>query len=151
MTSPNKVLSFPKRFDLERLISLSQPIGQAILQKLVDSEGDDNDSDNSSETPSIIYSHQTLETYKEKVELLLASLFSHDVASQAVLSRLQGGSYNRIIGVSIPTGSDPECCISEEFILRVPRFEAADVQTESSLLIASPQNASRPIPRSHSL
>ncbi|KAI0255744.1 kinase-like domain-containing protein [Lactifluus subvellereus] len=131
----------PSKYVLSQDVSIlgnqSQPIGQATLPKPV--EGD-NDSDcqsgyDPSETSSIIYSHETFETYKEKVALLLASLFSYEVASQAVLYHLQGGSYNRVIGISMPSGSDPECCTSEELILRVPRFEAADVQAESLLLI----------------
>ena len=35
----------------------------------------------------------------------------------------------------MPSGTDPDHCTSEELILRVPRFEAADVQAESLLLI----------------
>jgi hypothetical protein len=109
---------------------LPQPTVQATPQIPVDSDDDDS----LSETSTIIYSHETFETYKRKVALLLASLFSPTFASQAILTRLRGGSYNRIIGISTPSTSGSESCPSE-LILRVPRFEAADVQTESLLLI----------------
>jgi aminoglycoside phosphotransferase (APT) family kinase protein len=98
-------------------------------------EENESDCQSSSETSTIIYSHETFETYREKVALLLASLFSYDIASQAVLSRLKGGSYNRIIGISMPSGRDQNHCTSKELILRVPRFEPADVQAEALLLI----------------
>lgn len=105
-------------------------------------EEDESDCQSSSETSTI----ETFNTYKEKVALLLASLFSYDVASQAVLSRLKGGSYNRITGISMPSGTDPDHCTSEELILRVPRFEAADVQAESLLLIHLYKTKANPPP-----
>ena len=87
----------------------------------------DTDSDADSETSTIVYGHEGFETYQTRIRDLLRALRGPNVAAAAEIERLRGGSFNRIIGVSLPSAGD-------KLILRVPRFEHVDVAIHSGVL-----------------
>ena len=89
--------------------------------------GPDTDSDANSETSTIVYGHEGFETYQARVRDLLRALRGPNVAATADIERLRGGSFNRIIGISLPDAGD-------KLVLRIPRFEHVDVAIHSGVL-----------------
>ncbi|KAL0960334.1 hypothetical protein HGRIS_011958 [Hohenbuehelia grisea] len=59
----------------------------------------------------------------ERVRNLLSALYGEGCAASATISRRTGGSFNRIIGVHLPSANDA----TEDLILRIPRFDNIDV------------------------
>jgi aminoglycoside phosphotransferase (APT) family kinase protein len=110
------------------------------------SEGDSHFDDASSDismTSTIEYSQESYETFKDKCLELILQIFKGRTAEQIRIHRVAGGSYNRIIGVTVdqtrkrtssPAGriknfirkffGSPtnKPCATEQYVLRIPRF-----------------------------
>ncbi|KAL0952294.1 hypothetical protein HGRIS_006584 [Hohenbuehelia grisea] len=90
-----------------------------------DSQGSDNSdcssdagSDNISLTSTEVYSQEPFGTYSDRVRTLLSEIYGVEAATSADISRRQGGSFNRIIGIILQSADST----SEDLILRIPRF-----------------------------
>jgi len=84
----------------------------------------------------VVYSHEPFTTYQTRVLDLLCAIHGSGIGRSARISRLPGGGFNRIIGITLPN--------SPELILRIPRFDGTDVAVQVSILRALSQ--SLPIP-----
>ncbi|KAF8964101.1 kinase-like domain-containing protein, partial [Flammula alnicola] len=84
------------------------------------SNTDDDSSIADTDTSTVIHSQEPFETYQEKVVLLIQSLFPLHPASGISVTRARGGTFNRIIAVSLKSLSSAN---EEHYILRVPRNE----------------------------
>jgi hypothetical protein len=92
------------------------------------------DSDVESETSTAIYEQEPFNTYQNRVQNLLASLFGENAAEIAAITRLEGGSYNRIIGIVIPSSTNAVSASKEDLILRIPRFANSNHVAQVELL-----------------
>ncbi|TDL14764.1 hypothetical protein BD410DRAFT_796960 [Rickenella mellea] len=114
-----------------------------------DSNSDVSDDTEASETSTIMYSQESFETYKDRVTLLLASLLPQTIASPPTINRLQGGSYNRVVGITL-TSTCPEIqnkSQDEELILRVPRdVDDVNVACRARVLIQLRKAGTVPVP-----
>ena len=109
------------------------------------------DSDTVSESSTIVYSHEPFESFKDKVALLITELFPALKAEEIQITRLAGGGFNRIIGISIPQpysepSPDTTSLQQSELILRIPRFEGRDLTRQSLTIIHLKKLTSLPIP-----
>ena len=106
--------------------SLSPP-DHAILNVEIASESDhDSDSEYESDSSTIVYDHEPFEKFQTQVLTLCYKLFdkfSDDIS----VERKRGGGFNRIIGISLV---DKENFAVKEYILRVPRFDAAQLDSD---------------------
>ncbi|KAL5634297.1 hypothetical protein ACGC1H_006191 [Rhizoctonia solani] len=95
--------------------------------------GSDVDSDvgsgTDSETSTVEYSHEPFDTYQTRVRELLCALYGSNAGRVAEISRLSGGGFNRIIGVTLLLDGH-----RKHFILRVPRFDNANVFAQVCIL-----------------
>ncbi|KZV85791.1 APH-domain-containing protein [Exidia glandulosa HHB12029] len=125
------------------------PITRALRGNQADSLDTDaqsttnSSSDAASESSTIVYSHEAFETFQHRVRHLLEELRSSDQAASAVISRLRGGSFNRIIGITMA----PDSSSAQELILRVPRFESADITLQVQILAWLSRSTELPVPR----
>ncbi|KAF8964099.1 hypothetical protein BDZ97DRAFT_1817974 [Flammula alnicola] len=88
------------------------------------SSNTNDDSIADTDTSTVLYSQEPFETYQEKVVLLIQSLFPLHPASGISVTRARGGSFNRIIAVSL-----------KHYILRVPRYEDQMDHADHTLLL----------------
>ncbi|EUC55023.1 phosphotransferase enzyme family protein [Rhizoctonia solani AG-3 Rhs1AP] len=96
----------------------------------VDSDVDsDVGSDADSETSTVEYSHEPFDTYQNRVRELLCVLYGSNAGRVAEISRLSGGGFNRIIGVTLLLDGH-----RKHFILRVPRFDNVNVSAQVCIL-----------------
>lgn len=115
-----------------------------------DSSIESGSSDAQSESSSIVYGHEPFAQFQSKVLIFARSPFlPHlDVKDKITIERLRGGTYNRIIGLTFTksqsetqdlTSTQPieerACEPKSEYILRVPRFEAAQVDADVAALL----------------
>lgn len=115
-----------------------------------DSSTESGSSDARSESSSIVYDHEPFAQFQSKVLAFAQSqIWPHsDVKDNITVERLRGGTYNRIIGLTF-TKSESETqdlkssqSVEErvpetaaEYILRIPRFEAAQVDADVAALL----------------
>lgn len=115
-----------------------------------DSSTESGSSDARSKSSSIVYGHEPFTQFQTKVLAFAQSqIWPHsDVRNKITIERLRGGTYNRIIGLTF-TKSESETqdltssqSIEErasetaaQYILRIPRFEAAQVDADVAALL----------------
>jgi hypothetical protein len=92
------------------------------------------DSHVESETSTAIYEQEPFNTYQNRVQNLLASLFGANVAEVAAITRHERGSYNRIIGIVIPSSTNDVPASTEDLILRTPGFANSNHVAQVELL-----------------
>ncbi|KAF8959895.1 kinase-like domain-containing protein [Flammula alnicola] len=86
-----------------------------------------------SQTSTSLYSQEPFETYQEKAKLLIESLFPSHLPSDITITWAAGGSYHRIVAVSLKSLTSTT---EEHLILRIPRFsDKTDVVTEEALIL----------------
>ncbi|KAL9107023.1 MAG: hypothetical protein Q9227_008059 [Pyrenula ochraceoflavens] len=90
-----------------------------------------------SDSSSLIYGHETFELFQPRILELCRELWPNVPQDQIEVERMQGGSFNRIISLSIVEGNDTEkkeASATERFILRIPRFKDARIDSDMSIL-----------------
>ena len=105
--------------------------------------GGDNDESNevAAETSTINFEHEPFHTFREKVLQLAKNLFPHVMASKIEVEHMKGGSFNRVIGITIRAapkkrfslqwlqGQFQRCFAkritkkTEQFVIRIPRYD----------------------------
>ena len=96
-----------------------------------------------SETSTVVYGHETFETFQGKVEALCNTLWP-DPAAKFTVEKGPGGSFNRIIVININylKSRTP----SKDVILRIPRFDRARPDRETAAVRFVRQNSRIPVP-----
>ncbi|KAF2874700.1 phosphotransferase enzyme family-domain-containing protein [Massariosphaeria phaeospora] len=114
----------------------------------------DLDDDAVSTTSTIEFEHEPFDTFQEKVLQLCHQDVYPDVPADAIqITRMEGGSYNRVIGITInaplktPTifqrihqrllecfGAKIKASKPQEFVIRIPRTEHAWVEHEIAIV-----------------
>ncbi|KAF2109364.1 hypothetical protein BDV96DRAFT_502540 [Lophiotrema nucula] len=123
------------------------------------------DAQTESETSTVEYEHEPYETFKDKARQLIVGLFPHSIIE---VERLQGGSFNRVIGVSVSSKTSSkhsrpikkffQDCLGirpnknernqdRQFILRIPRNDVGSVPYETAILSFIAGRVSFPVPR----
>ncbi|GKU22422.1 unnamed protein product [Fusarium langsethiae] len=102
--------------------------------------------DDESESSSVIYDHEPFETFRFRVLTFALSTIWHDATAEEVtVERLTGGGFNRIIALTRQSvGAQPDQ--NSEYILRIPRFDAAQVENDVAALQFVHQNTKIPAP-----
>ncbi|KAJ4122972.1 hypothetical protein NW768_009963 [Fusarium equiseti] len=105
------------------------------------SSSDSNDGE--SDSSSVIYDHEPFETFRSRVlTFALSTIWPDAVAQEVAVERLPGGGFNRIIALTRRPQPDQKT----EYILRIPRFDAAQVENEVAALQFVHQNTKIPAP-----
>lgn len=91
--------------------------------------------DGESDSSSIVYDHEPFTTFKERVRTFTQrSIWPDTTPNQKIaIERLKGGGFNRIIGLSLET-DEPDQMTTIRYILRIPRFDAAQVDRDVAAL-----------------
>ncbi|RYP00554.1 hypothetical protein DL763_000751 [Monosporascus cannonballus] len=106
----------------------------------------DSESNSESDSSTVIYDHESFSTFRDRVlafahRTLWPGASIHDIT----VSRLRGGGFNRIIGLDLQTDELPEYKILR-YILRIPRFDAAQVDRDVAALRFIHQHSYIPAP-----
>jgi aminoglycoside phosphotransferase (APT) family kinase protein len=86
-----------------------------------------------------VYDHQPFDTFRHRVLAFATSTVWPEAGPEEVeVERLKGGGFNRIIGLAWK---------QEHYILRIPRFDAAQVGNDVAALLFLQQHTKIPAPR----
>lgn len=97
------------------------------------------------QSSSIEYQHEPFVTFQRRVLSFANNTIWPDAnASDIVVERLKGGSFNRIIGLTRKSHEEPYNAIN--YILRIPRFDAAQVYRDVAILRFVQRHTEIPIP-----
>ncbi|KAI1394707.1 hypothetical protein F4819DRAFT_506880 [Hypoxylon fuscum] len=104
-------------------------------------------SDVESDTSTLVYDHESFTTYQSRIlEFALENVWPDAAAENIILERLQGGGFNRIIGIT--RQKDDQADPTEvQYILRLPRFDAAQVDSDVAILCFLEQHTQMPTPK----
>jgi aminoglycoside phosphotransferase (APT) family kinase protein len=95
-----------------------------------------------SDSSTVVYGHEPFETFKVRVLGLCQTVLAPSNA-QISIERMHGGGFNRIIGVSVTTSESPTV---SHYIVRIPRFEVAQLDRELAPLQLLRQRSTIKIP-----
>lgn len=131
---------------------------------MVDIEDDKNDTQSVfSITSTARYSHEAFKTFQEKVMQLATEVFLEGSCFE--ISRMKGGSFNRIVGLKVVEPSPKKytwkwmCELvqslfgnhvardAHEYIVRVPRYVITNIEYDVATLLVIGSRLSIPIPR----
>ena len=101
-----------------------------------------------SDTSSVIYSHEPFATFQRRVLALAQKGIWADAAPHDItVERLAGGGYNRIIGLTRQVREKEKPDAKIQYILRIPRFYAAQVDRDVAALLFVHRYTKIPAPR----
>lgn len=95
-----------------------------------------------SDSSSVIYDHEPFDTFRLRVLKLAQGFWVDSSPTDITIERMAGGGYNRIIGFSRAVDGQEK----DQYILRVPRFEAAHVDREVAVLQFLRRYSTLPVP-----
>lgn len=121
-----------------------------------------------SEPSTIQFEHEPFETFKDRVLLLCRSVWPNENAAAFKISRMEGGSYNRVVGITY-TRPPPRfhdrlfrgfkkwvsglCSTSpltrqsiSQYVIRIPRYETAWVEQEIAMIRFLNAHTRLPVP-----
>lgn len=103
-----------------------------------------------SRTSTYLYAQEPFETFQHRVRALCTSLWP-SVSSDAIsISHMFGGSYNRVIGITISTprtlGEENSIDGHIEYVLRIPRYAGTRIEPELATLAFVQNNTTIPVP-----
>lgn len=118
--------------------------------------------DAASETSTIRYSHEAFDTFQDKVISTVATQLMLD-ESEVQVTRMKGGSYNRVIGVDITPKAKKSSfdwlkmfCTrrkqkhpstkTDSYVVRIPRHDGEDMDNDIAILRAVATHVSLPTP-----
>lgn len=102
-------------------------------------------SEAASDSSSVVYDHEPFVTFASRVvELAVCSIWPGAAEDEVTVERMRGGGYNRVIGVGRHhrDGSGEET----RYILRIPRFDSAQVGHDVAALRFLHQQTNIPAP-----
>lgn len=113
----------------------------------------DSDSDcDSSVASTIEFRHETFPTFQAKVSQLATAIFPHVDPSHITTEHIKGGSFNRVVGITIATPSPkkfslpwfryllPGCFsrqkvkVPRKFVVRIPRYDSTGMDRDISVM-----------------
>lgn len=106
--------------------------------------------DDESDSSSVVYDHEPFDTFRHRVLALALSIWRDGKPDEFTIERLPGGGFNRIIGLTrrrINVQSNTSANANTQYILRIPRFDAAQVDREVTVLQFLSQHTSIPAPK----
>ena len=96
-----------------------------------------------SDSSSLVYDHEPFESFQAKVLDFAVTILNGIDTNDIEVTRMKGGGFNRIIGIS-RKGSAQEK--SAEYVLRIPRFDAARLDQDVAALIYVKKLGNIPVP-----
>jgi aminoglycoside phosphotransferase (APT) family kinase protein len=105
-------------------------------------KGDDQ-SDIASESSTVEWEHEPFDSFRTKVLEFALTFWDGVDADDIEVSRMKGGGFNRIIGISRKV---PEQGRSVDYILRIPRFDAARLDRDVAALLYVRKLGAIPVP-----
>lgn len=126
------------------LTSLYLRYVQAILlrQRIISMSSSSSCSESASS--SVVYDHEPFATFRLRVLELAQSIWVGASPEEITIERMAGGGFNRIIGLSRTIGSQEE--EKTQYVLRVPRFDAAQLDREVAVLQFVRRYSEIPVP-----
>lgn len=134
------------------------------------SDGDSDGSSCVSETSTLEYEHEAYSSYQDKVVELSKDLFPGRCSNDIEVERMEGGGYNRIIGLTLLAsghklpwysatrlrtilsacmrGKPAKVPEAKQYILRIPREEVHELSYQSITLSYLERQLAYPIPKS---
>ena len=103
------------------------------------------DDDAASDSSTLVYDHEPFETFQARV-LKLCETSLTPARGTTSIERMQGGGFNRIIGVTVTSSNAGEHDTVKQYILRIPRFEAAQLDRDLAPLQLLRQRSKIPNP-----
>ncbi|KAF2093466.1 hypothetical protein NA57DRAFT_48185 [Rhizodiscina lignyota] len=103
----------------------------------------DSGSDEVSESSTIVYEHESFETFQHRVKRFCSTQWPNATEDCFEISRLDGGAFNRVIGIKY---TNPVTEQSEEYVLRIPRFESAPLEYEVADFVFAAKSTGLPVP-----
>jgi hypothetical protein len=100
-------------------------------------------SDAESDSSSVVYDHEPFETFRNRVLELAQTLWATSSADDIEIERMAGGGFNRIIGISRKVSGYEG---SDQYVLRIPRLDAANLDRDVAALYFVSQLGGIPIP-----
>lgn len=98
-----------------------------------------------SESSSIVYEDQeSFGTFKDRVRALCRTLWPWIASEQFTIERMHGGSFNRVIGITVPSMSGN--ILEENYVLRIPRFDRIRMEPELATLFFMRSYTAIPVP-----
>jgi hypothetical protein len=119
--------------------------------------------DTKSETSTICHEHEAFETFQCKVAVVAAQQLGRNV-SGLLIERMKGGTYNRVVGVSVRVPKLKRTCTSwahkfvcallrkparqvpDSYVVRIPRHDGEELQQQVATLKAVGSRLDLPIP-----
>ncbi|KAF2128996.1 hypothetical protein P153DRAFT_431812 [Dothidotthia symphoricarpi CBS 119687] len=136
--------------ELEDVLSPPLPTPDALSHHTPPSDDDDNDDDDddddndtsstTSTTSTTQWAHEPFTTFHPRVLSLAHTLWPLAPPSSITIERMQGGGYNRIIGIAIPS-------LGVNCVLRIPRMDAARLDRDVAALRYVGDMGGVPVPR----
>lgn len=101
-----------------------------------------------SQTSTELYvEHEPFETFQHRVRALCATLWPLVPLGAFTIEHMRGGTYNRVIGVTVPSTSvDTTPQDDEKYVLRVPRDDTIQIESELTTLCFIRDNTTIPVP-----
>lgn len=96
-----------------------------------------------SDTSTLVYDQEPFEQYVSRVKDLIHTIWPAVANEDISVERMKGGAFNRIIGFSIP---DQDGANRGQYILRIPRFEAAQMTNHLASLKFVTELTNLPVP-----
>ena len=100
-------------------------------------------SDAGSESSTIVWGHEPFDSFRNRVLELAQTLWATSSTDDIEIERMAGGGFNRVIGISRKVSGHEE---REQYVLRVPRFDAAKLDRDVAALYFVSQLGGIPIP-----
>jgi len=105
-------------------------------------EASEVEAESQSDSSTVVYDHEPFETFKARVLELCQTVLAPS-NSEISIERMHGGGFNRIIGVSVTSSESPAV---SQYVLRVPRFEVAQLNRDLAPLQLLHQRSKIKIP-----
>lgn len=119
----------------------------ASLHSEPESDHSESESDVESESSTVVYDHESFDTFRNRVLLFVGKTIWPDAPTENIaIERMRGGGFNRIIGLKLLVGEEA-VSYPMQHILRVPRFDAAQVDRDVAVLRFLQLHSSIPAPR----
>jgi aminoglycoside phosphotransferase (APT) family kinase protein len=96
-----------------------------------------------SDSSSLVYDHEPFESFQAKVLNLAITILEGVDTNDIEVTRMKGGGFNRIIGISTKGSAQEE---NVEYVLRIPRFDAARMDQDVAALNYVKKLGNIPVP-----
>lgn len=96
-----------------------------------------------SDTSTLVYDQEPFEQYVFRVKDLIHAIWPSVADKDITVERMKGGGFNRVIGFSIPDQDGPD---QRQYVLRIPRFEAAQMTDHLASLKFVTECTDLPVP-----